>query len=298
LSKAYSSSPDAHIMSDGKASLLANDSAASEVVPMGMPISPQSPPISAMAQPMQQPIAVAQPVHQPIPVAQPVQPMAFQPVVQPMVQPMQPAPTVIVMQPSSQAVQNAAPGRFSSDCCDCCANCAVCLTTMFCPFIGVGQLAQRYSLGRCSLIATVMFCLYCGALAMSAMSEEEDDDLTDEGLYSIGGFFSCAYFVGMIMILMSVRSKIRREHRIPPTSCGEGCDDFCCAFCCPHCTQCMLLRHTLDHTPGRPEYEMCSEEGCAKHDQPGSVGAHDYFQQPAAQQPVGQQPIAYAQPMR
>lgn len=97
---------------------------------------------------------------------------------------------------------------------------------------------------------------------------------------------------------MSVRSKIRREHRIPPTSCGEGCDDFCCAFCCPHCTQCMLLRHTLDHTPGRPEYEMCSEEGCAKHDQPGSVGAHDYFQQPAAQQPVGQQPIAYAQPMR
>lgn len=250
MSKAYSSSPDAHIMSDGKASLLANDSAASEVVPMGMPISPQSPPISAMAQPMQQPIAVAQPVHQPIPVAQPVQPMAFQPVVQPMVQPMQPAPTVIVMQPSSQAVQNAAPGRFSSDCCDCCANCAVCLTTMFCPFIGVGQLAQRYSLGRCSLIATVMFCLYCGALAMSAMSEEEDDDLTDEGLYSIGGFFSCAYFVGMIMVSSPPRHAPHRPPW-PSRACDPGDTPILCSCRLRPLSHAHLRPHLRPHRPRR-----------------------------------------------
>lgn len=55
-------------------------------------------------------------------------------------------------------------GHFSSGLCDCCTDCNICCTTWCCPFIGIGQLAQRYSplkangtkAYKCKVVAVVL----------------------------------------------------------------------------------------------------------------------------------------------
>jgi len=51
--------------------------------------------------------------------------------------------------------------------CDCCLDCAVCCSVMYCPFVGVAQLAQRYSpmrhgakVQKCKVIAVILSVLF------------------------------------------------------------------------------------------------------------------------------------------
>lgn len=89
----------------------------------------------------------------------------------------------------------------------------------------------------------------------------------------LGSVLGMVASIAMICIVLSVRTRVRRQERIPTSCCDEGCDDCCCACCCLPCTTCQLMRHTLARAPvssdmhGHPTappavYELCSEEGC------------------------------------
>jgi len=86
--------------------------------------------------------------------------------------------------------------------------------------------------------------------------------------------------LGMCMLLIGIRGKIRRTERIPSSCCDPECNDDCCDNCCDDCCcvwwcfpceTCRLMRHALatahgvtrvNGHPVQPAvYEFCSEEG-------------------------------------
>lgn len=167
--------------------------------------------------------------------------------------------------------------------CDCCLDCAVCCSVMYCPFVGVAQLAQRYSpmrggekVQKCKVIAVILFVLFvCTSIFskiywenyIAAIQEFMQSEHEIRGFYvgptyedvqqlqaeehalwpykALAGAFSAAFSLLTCFLLLGVRARIRRQQRIPPSCCGEAMDDCCLAFCCTPCETCRIMRHAL-----------------------------------------------------
>jgi len=169
--------------------------------------------------------------------------------------------------------------------CDCCLDCAVCCSVMYCPFVGVAQLAQRYSpmrggekVQKCKVIAVILFVLfvctsifskiywenYIAAIQEFMQSEHvyrdqyfyvgptyEDVEQLQAKEHALWPYkalwiaFSAAFSLLTCFLLLGVRARIRRQQRIPPSCCGEAMDDCCLAFCCTPCETCRIMRHAL-----------------------------------------------------
>ena len=57
-----------------------------------------------------------------------------------------------------------------------------------------------------------------------------------------------AWWVICTVLLMIIRSNLRKKYNIPPTVCGPY-DDCCCAFWCTPCVACQMWRHMTGNSP-------------------------------------------------
>merc|ERR1711871_397985 len=62
------------------------------------------------------------------------------------------------------------------------------------------------------------------------------------GCNFIRSLSSCA-FSCMVLLVMSVRKRVRTLHGIAPGCCGERCDDCCTACCCLPLASSQIIRH-------------------------------------------------------
>lgn len=254
---------------------------AAPVPPMATPVPPTATPAPPMATPVG-------PVATPVPVScgAPVQ----QPVAMPVAAPVQ-VPHAVPVQPGAVGTGGWLAGLCECDCCS-----FMCCASLFFPFFPLGQLRQRV-LGRsCKGFVFIIVFLYAVYSCLLSVGEnlapgdsnfegcydyepyEYDCQYDDYGrcdfdypwacydsnfnpavapLVSIAG--ACSFVASLLMLLTAckIRAKLRRDHNIV----GSCCGDFCTTLWCMPCSLFQMLRQVgvKVHT-----YEFCSKTGTGR----------------------------------
>ena len=167
--------------------------------------------------------------------------------------------------------------------------------------VPIGQLAQRYNpfcgTNTCIIVTVVTFFLVTASQVTYWLEflnlwnwlqrcykyhhnvcPDEPIPTMEGGVESVLRLAVLATTIGLLAILCTVRSKIRRADNIPASCCpnkrnGEagysdqdccdGCFDECCSVLfCTSCETCRLLRHVL--ADKNVHYSACTDDGSGK----------------------------------
>lgn len=135
--------------------------------------------------------------------------------------------------------------------CACCQekflSCLMCL----CPCGGVAQLYTRMMSTPCLLTGGILWALFVVANILSSVASGEEEE--GEGpVTSVAIFFCLLFSCSIVLLLCTVRRKMREKYTIQ----GGELEDCCTAFWCGCCSLVQMFRQ--EGVSGKT-YSLCSQ---------------------------------------
>jgi hypothetical protein len=157
--------------------------------------------------------------------------------------------------------------------CGCCTDCCTCWAVCCCSIVTAPQLHDRVvEKGSCKWSFAFLVVLFIAAGVFNFIyttsvssfyashtlepNEEIPSGAIAHWARSVAFGLQMTYFMFMLIIVMSVRKKLRERDGLQDKCCGL--EDCCCAFWCDPCTQCLLFRRL---GLGGGKYSFISADG-------------------------------------